>query len=651
MQSAENIAKLKDIFPEVFTEGQIDFAMLKEALGEHIAPTDERYSFTWNGKSHATRLAQMSSTGTLRPSPEKSVDWEGTQNLYIEGDNLEVLKLLQKSYYKKIKMIYIDPPYNTGKDFVYKDDFRNNLQNYLALTHQTDENGRRLSPNLEVSGRFHTDWLNMMYPRLKLARNLLQDDGVIFMSIDDNEVSNLRKLCDEIFGEENFAAEIIIQSNKRGQTYRQIARTHEYLLIYTRTPNVELNELPKDGSKNDLDLEDSIGRYNIRELRNRNPKFGRFNRPNLFYPMYVNPEVVDTNGFSPVSLKSSSQYYREVLPLNSAGEEGCWRWSAQLVAQNIANAPERSNLIAKSKPGGSFNIYEKYRKVTYKPKSIWQDTDVMTEKGTIELRGLGLAKYFEFPKPVALIQRAIQIGSKGGDIILDFFAGSATTAHAVMQQNAEDGGQRRFVMVQLPEPYAENSPAYREGYKTICELSQERIRRAGGRLKKNLEQKDVNVNAPDEESSSVSGKANTVDIGFRVFKLDNSNIKTWDEVSDANNLEENLLNLRETIKSDRSTEDVVYELSVKYGIDLTLPIETSVIDGQTVFLVGAGTLIICLADEMTANLVLGIGQLKEKYAPEILHLILKDSSFKDDATKINTLYCFRKMGIEHIKSL
>lgn len=628
MQSFENIAKLKEMFPEVFSEGQIDFAVLQEVLGDYIAPTDERYNFTWNGKSAARRLAQLPSGGTLRPCPEESEHWASTQNLYIEGDNLEVLKLLQKSYHRKIKMIYIDPPYNTGKDFVYKDDFRHNLQNYLALTHQLDESGQKLSPNLEVSGRYHTDWLNMMYPRLKLARNLLMDDGVIFISIDDNEVHNLRKLCDEIFGEDNFTAQIIIQSNKRGQTYRQIARTHEYMLIYTRTPDVELNELQKDGAKNDLDLEDGIGPFNIRELRNRNPKFGRFNRPNLFYPIYVNPDVVDPNGFSPISLEYTLKYWKKVLPLNSAGEEGCWRWSAELAAQNIAADTQQSNLVARIKPGGGFNIYEKYRKSTYKPKSIWQETEVMTEKGTIELRGLGLAKYFEFPKPVALIQQAIQIGSNPGDIILDFFAGSATTAQAVLQQNAEDGGNRRFIMVQLPELYAKDSEAYRDGYRTLSELSRERIRRVGRKL-----------------------KTRKLDTGFRVFKLDTSNLKAWDGAVAANELERHLLAMAETIKPDRATADVVYELALQYGADLAKPIDSVQVGDATLCIVAQGTVVICLADAIGPDLIREIGQLKENNYPELMHLICKDSAFKDDAAKLNALNTLRKCGIENVRTL
>lgn len=352
------------------------------------------------------------------------IDHGGQMNFLLEGDNLAALKLLEKTHRGKIKMIYIDPPYNTAnKDFAY-DDTRVDLTDTFR----------------------HSKWLSFMRERLRIARNLLRDDGILFISIDDNEQSDLKLLCDEIFKEENFFSQVIIQSNKRGQTYKQIAKTHEYLLIYTRSPEAEFNEIDKTDDDNDLNLLDKIGAYNVRELRNRNPKFGKHNRPNLFYPIYVNPSIVDKDGFCPISLAYTTDYCVEVYPFNSTGGESCWRWSTKLLSENINSNTQFSNVVARAKRDGTFNIYEKYRKTTYKAKSIWLETDVITEKGTVELGELGLSERFPFPKPLFLLKKCLQIGTNSNDIILDFFAGSGTTGHAVMKLNAEDGGTRRFIL-------------------------------------------------------------------------------------------------------------------------------------------------------------------------------------------------------------
>ncbi len=309
----------------------VNLDVLKQLVGDRtVTDAEEKYGLNWHGKRRARQLALTPSTGTLRPCPEDSVDWDTTQNLMIEGDNLEVLKLLQKSYAGKVKLIYIDPPYNTGKDFVYPDNFQDNIKNYLELTGQTGEGGKKLSSNTESSGRFHTDWLNMMYPRLKLARNLLREDGIVAVSVDDTEVPNVRRMLDEIFGEEQFEAQIVVQSNKRGQTYKQVAKTHEFLVLYSKSEALELNELEKDADA--LPFSDSHGPFDLWELRNRNPKFGRFNRPNLFFPIYVNPNSKDECGYAMVSLQPERDCIK-VLPLNSQGEEGCWRWGTEKISQ------------------------------------------------------------------------------------------------------------------------------------------------------------------------------------------------------------------------------------------------------------------------------------------------------------------------------
>ncbi len=367
----------------------------------------------------------------------------GQMNFLIEGDNLAALQLLLKTHRGKIKMIYIDPPYNTGnKDFAYDDERIDKTDTFM-----------------------HSKWLSFMRQRLLVAKRLLTDDGIIFISIDDNEQPHLRLLCDDIFGADNFFSQVIVQSNKRGQTYKQIAKTHEYIVIYTKSPDAEFNEIEKTEEDSDLNLMDTIGRYNVRELRNRNPKFGRFNRPNLFYPFYVNPDVIDKDGFCPVSLVQTEDYSMEVLPYNSKGEESCWRWGTKLSTENIQPNTQISNLVARVKRDGGYNIYEKYRKSTYKAKSIWFDTDVISERGTVELGELGLSQLFQFPKPLGLISKCVQIGSNEEDIILDFFAGSGTTGQAVMKANANDGGNRRFILCTNNE-------------NDICrEVTYERIRR------------------------------------------------------------------------------------------------------------------------------------------------------------------------------
>ena len=344
-------------------------------------------------------------------------------NFLLEGDNLHSLKLLEKTHRGKIDVIYIDPPYNTGNSFVYCDE------------------------NVDSNDMFrHSKWLSFIYERLRIAFRLLSESGIIFISIDDNEQANLKLICDDIFGENNFFTQIIVQSNIRGQTYKQIAKTHEYILVYTKSPDAEFNEIEKSEEDNDLKLLDNISKYNVRELRNRNPKFGKFNRPNLFYAFYVNPQIIDNDGFCPVSIEKTDEYCVEVYPYNSKGIESCWRWSTKLSLENISANTLDSNLVAKKKRDGGYNIYEKYRKTTYKAKSIWFETEMITERGTVQLGEIGLSNLFQFPKPINLISKCLQIGSKKDSVILDFFAGSGTTGQAVLELNREDGGNRHFIL-------------------------------------------------------------------------------------------------------------------------------------------------------------------------------------------------------------
>ncbi len=623
----ENIQKLRKIFPDVFTEDKVDFEKLQQVLGEYVEDSNERYNFTWNGKGQALRLSQAPSLGTLRPCKEESKDWDTTQNLYIEGDNLEVLKLLQKSYHSKVKMIYIDPPYNTGGDFVYPDDFHDSLENYKKLTGQVDSEGNRLSTNTESSGRYHTDWLNMMYPRLRLARNLLSDDGVLFVSIDDNEVDNLKKICNEVFGEDNFIAQIMSVSNPGGRDYKQIAVMHEYILIYAKSGLTELNEIQKDIK---FSMFDDNGGYELRELRNRNPKFHRGNRPNLFYAFYINAQVKDEYGCCAVSVTKEQGYDIGVCPYNSIGIESVWRWGKPKSTQNIDMLNiKNSNIVARQKNDGGWNIYEKNRKSTTKAKSIWDETNMRTEDGTRLVRLLFDKTLFDHPKSLALLKRCCQLATEEDSIILDFFSGSSTTAHATMQLNAEDGGNRKFIMVQLPEETDEKSEAYKAGYMNICEIGKERIRRAGEKIKEENKDKENIEN---------------LDIGFKVLKLDTSNIRKWQP--DYDNLEQSLLEYIDNFVEVRTELDVVYEIMLKYGLDLTYPVDEFTIAQKKVYSIGFGMLMICLDDEITTDVAKGIlGKIKE-LSPESSRVVFKDNGFKTDSNKTNIKEILKSGGIE-----
>lgn len=626
-----NIEKIQKLFPNCVTERlgkdgkpelAIDFEKLQAELSnEIIGEGEERYQFTWPDKRAANRLANTPTTMTLRPCREESVDFDHTQNLYIEGDNLDVLKVLRETYLGKVKMIYIDPPYNTGNDFVYNDDFAQSRDEFEETSGLFDEEGNQtidpMQRNTESNGRFHTDWLNMIYPRLKVARDLLSDDGVIFISIDDNEVENLRKVCDEIFGEQNFITSIIIRANSRGQTYNQIAKTHEYILVYSKTPTAELYDLEKDMDKSDLNLKDDIGAFNIRELRNRNPKFGKHNRPGLFYPIYVNPSIIDRDGFHPISLNKDNDYCIEVFPYNSIGKESCWRWGKTKFEINCSENTFRSNVVAKEKSSGGYNIYEKYRKTTYKPKSIWDDNIFLTETGTVKLKELGFNGEFDFPKPTDLIKRCLSLSTQEDDTVLDFFSGSATTAHAVMQLNAEDGGNRKFIMVQLPEKTDEKSEAYKAGYPNICEIGKERIRRAGQKIK--------------EENKDKEG-IEKLDTGFRVLKLDSSNMEEvyyTPQDFDVHSL------FNENVKADRTGEDLLFQVMLDLGIELSAKIETRQIAGKTVHLVDDNYLVACFDRDVTEAAIKEIAQLHPVY------FVMRDASAANDNVIDNFEQIFR----------
>ena len=640
---SENIEKMKELFPDAFSENGVNFDTLRQLLGDEsvLDEGDEKYGLNWSGKKKARQIALTPSTGTLLPCEDESVDWDTTQNLFIEGDNLEVLKLLQKSYCNKVKMIYIDPPYNTGKEFIYPDRFQENLNTYLKYTEQVDEDGVKFSSNTETSGRKHTNWLSMMYPRLRLARDLLAQDGIIFISIDDNEQVHLKKLCDEIFGENNFLTQIIVQSNKRGQTYKEIAKCHEYILVYYKSDEASLGELDKkDGA---LPCQDEYGGYELWELRNRNPKFGKHNRPNLFYPIYVNSANVGEDGLAMVSLEKSDEFDVEALPRNSEGIDSCWRWAKnKLLLEGIEASPK--TVWAKQKRDGGWNIYEKSRKSTTKAKSIWTDTKFISEQGTVEAGRIGMGGLLEFPKPLELIKQCIYLGTSENDIVMDFFAGSGTTAHAVFSQNKKDGLNRRFICVQLPEPTYEikdgkkvtkaySSNAFEAGYETIAEISRARIIKS---------------------VESLSDEGANIDTGFKAFKLSNSNIKIWNP--DRTDLEQSLLSHEEHLVKGRTEQDFLYELLLKRGVDLAVPIESREIAGKNIYSIGYGVLFACLDESITKEQVEDIAQAIIAWYSELApssdtHVFFRDSAFRDDVSKTNMAAILEQNGITHVRSL
>ena len=538
---------LREHFPACFHDGEFDLERFKEYLGDSLTVNNEGYELRFLGKNYARLLASIDTTTVVVPDEEHNAKPENanSQNVYISGDNLDGLKHLLKSYSKQVKCVYIDPPYNTGSDgFAYNDTFNFTIDDLVSKLSVSEEQATRILNLTKKGSASHSAWLMFMYPRLLLARDLLDTDGVIFISIDDNEQSNLKLICDDVFGEENFVANIIVQSNKRGQTYKQLAKTHEYLFVYTRNVNAELNELLK--SNGSFDYVDTIGEFDIRELRNRNPKFGKFNRPNLFYPIYADPSKIDSCGFCPVSLTKTGGFTVEILPLNSEGEESCWRWGQnKFNANNNSSDSMTSEVVAKLKTTGEYGCYEKYRKGTFKAKTIWfndgiigdlsdedddiwEETGVITEQGSKELGVYGMGDAFDFPKPTYLIEKALRIGSDKNSLIVDFFSGSATTVEAVASLNNYDNGTRRVIAIQLPEDldaqYASASDSEKAKVKkridfldsvgrphTLDQIGIERIIRAAEKIK--------------EEHPGT-----TADLGFRHYTLVEPSTDTLDKL-------------------------------------------------------------------------------------------------------------------------
>ncbi len=623
---AENLAALRALFPEIITEGKdgvvVNLDVLKQLVGDQtVTDADEKYGMNWHGKRRARQIALTPSTGTLRPCPADSVDWDTTQNVMIEGDNLEVLKLLQKSYSGKVKLIYIDPPYNTGKDFVYPDNFQDNIKNYLELTGQTGEGGKKLSSNTEASGRFHTDWLNMMYPRLKLARNLLREDGFLFLTIDDNETHNVRQMLNEVFGEENFVANVIWNHTKQSKNdERHFSRHHNQILVFRKSETLcqfRFDRTDNDNAHYSNPDHDPKGDWRSGDVRSPNY------RATLCYP------ITTPTG-------------KKIAP-----PENGWRWSEDTLQTKIASG---EIVFSKDETKIVRKIYLS-EQIGRTPENLWLGEFAgTTRQANAELKECFGESPFDTPKPVLLIQKIVSLASiSQGDVVVDFFAGSGSSGHAVLEQNRVDEVQRRYILVQLPEPLDPNNKDQKIAAdfcdklgkpRTIAELTKERLRRAGKKVR-------------DDNPMFAS------DVGFRVFKLDSSNIRAWDP--NANNLAESVQRSIEHLKQDRTDQDILFEVLLKLGLDLCIPIETKTLGASKkpqhdVHSIGGGVLFVCLSTaipwEDVEHLGLGIVAWHRSLAPTSEPtVVFRDSAFANDITKTNLAAILQQHGIETVRSL
>lgn len=607
----QNIEKLKELFPEVLTEKKIDFDKLRLILGDEVETAPERYNFTWNGKKQVMQLAQQPTVATLKPNKAKSKNWDETQNLYIEGDNLEVLKILQKSYANKVKLIYLDPPYNTGKDFVYRDNFHDSLENYLEQTGQVDSDGNKLSVNTETSGRYHTDWLNMMYPRLRLARNFLTDDGVLFISIGERELNNLTFMLNEIFGENNFISQIslITGANQSGDGVN-IQKNLEYILVYAKDANeLHLNKIDPVDEK----------------LRNLNDAPTPLStRLDMGYSIYYNPgteeiipvmdydrSLVGTNDEKLVYTDDPRLISRGFVPIRPGkrnGELHRWRWGFDRFKASLDKV-----VITSIKNG---------YKVSFKqtgfssPKNYWNYT-----VGTQRVKELfGGKKYFDYPKNTKLLEYIIKLATNQDSIVMDFFSGSGTTADAVMRVNESDLGQRRFIMVQLPEKTPDGSKASEDGYATIPQIAQERIRLAADQLSYG-------------------------DRGFKVFELEKSNLKKWN--TEPEDLVTMLGSIQDNLEPGSTEDDLVYEIMLKQGLGLTLPIEKFVVGDANIYKIAFGSLFIVLGENITSDAAKKIVEFIKDEELENVVVVLQDTGFANDSEKLNSIEILNAGGVDY----
>lgn len=626
----ENFKKLAEMFPNAVTEtidenGEVVRAIDKDVLMQEISckvvdGNEERYQFTWPDKKNSVLLANAPINKTLRPCREESVDFDNTENLYIEGDNLEVLKLLQETYLGKIKMIYIDPPYNTGNDFVYEDDFAQSTDEYLANSGQYDDEGNRLVKNLDSNGRFHTDWLNMIYPRLKLAKDLLSDDGAIFISIGDEELYNLQKVCDEIFGNRNYIANLIWQSTPGSNTGEDLKTVTENILVYCKNREQckfsALTITSNEKYTNSDEYFEKRGGYVLNKLDRR--MTGTHYSEALNYAI----KLPDGTNLFPGSTTEKQEHWN-------------WRWSKSKVEWGIKNG----FIVMKKNDNGWAIYFKQYEKVNNDDKPIVRTVPYQnlinieganSARGTREVMNLFDGKYFDYPKPLSLMKYIQNMLLHKEDIILDFFSGSATTAHAVMYLNSEDGGHRKFVLVQLPEETDTKSEAYKIGYKNICEIGKERIRRAGNKILEEATQETVDIAKYGEsyEVDETMNKYKNLDVGFRVLKCDSSNMK--DVYYNPAEYEPSLFSsLEDNIKEDRTPEDLLFQVMLDLGVLLSSKIEETTIAGKKVFNVEDNYLIACFDDNVTEEVITEIAKQKPYY------FVMRDSSMANDSVATN----------------
>ena len=614
--AADKMEELLRLFPEIRTEGgKIDFDRLRLALGETVDVGKERFGLTWPGKADCFKTIQAPSMATLRPAPDESVNWDATENMIIEGDNLEVLKLLQKSYLGKIKMIYIDPPYNTGNDFIYPDDYSENLQTYLEYTGQVDAEGRKFGTNTDTDGRFHSKWLNMMYPRLYLARNLLRDDGCVLISIDDTELCNLRRVCDDVFGEGNFIAQIIWKKRSTPPNDKVVGAQHDYIVVYSKSAD-SAGLLLRERS------EQQCARYKNPDGHPKgdwassdltaNVKGGRYVE-SLYFPV-TNPNTTE-----------------EHYPSN----HGNWRFNRERIADLLANNEIYFGADGRGKPMLKRFLCDVKEGITW--TTLW-DFAPFNTVGSQEMNALlGDAATFENPKPSGLIEQVLRVGLDTGELVLDFFAGSGTTAHAVLNLNKQDGGNRKFVLVQLPEPVDPESVAGRAGFKTIADITKERVRRVSKKL-----------NDEDNGKLELNADQSKQDRGFRVYKLDESNFEPWeaDKPEDATTLGEQMEMHIEHIRDERTDDDILYEILLKSGFPLTTPVETVTLADKKVYSVAEGALLICLERELTLEAIRAMAKMK----PE--RVVCLDAGFAgNDQLKANAVQDFRNKGVTSFRTV
>ena len=592
--TSQNVEKIEALFPNCITESKdengqlkksVNFKMLKQILSEDIVDGEEVYEFTWVGKKESIVVANKPIRKTLRPSPEESVDWENTENLYIEGDNLEVLKLLQESYLGKVKMIYIDPPYNTGNDFIYNDDFKVSNEEYAEESGEYDENGNRMFKNTDSNGRFHSDWCSMMYSRLLVAKNILREDGVIFISIDDNEVENLKKICDEVFGEGNFISQIAWRRTDNQPNIGNIATVKEYILCYAKVyKNIQLGRI-------------ELSEKARKEYRYSDEK-GLFRRGILLH-------------------KTRGRHYYDVTTKTGNILSGPW----MKTEKDFKKLDEEGMIYWTS--GGDEQPYSKIYLDESKgqiPNDFWGIEFGTNQRASLELEKIFGDRLFDFSKSVLLLSNLLKIGVRKNDLIMDFFSGSAATAHAIMQLNAEDGGNRKFIMVQVPEETEEKSEAYKAGYKNICEIGKERIRRAGNKIKSKNQLLTLDL-----------------DTGFRVLKVDSSNMKDV-YYSPSEITQDFLSSLESNIKEDRTDLDLLFGCLLEWGLPLSLPYKSIEIDGCVVHNYNDGDLIACFEENISENVMKEIAKLTP------LRAVFRDSSFENSAEKINTSEIFKLLS-------